>query len=366
MLGAIAMQDILDQVEELARVGCFDWQPETGRVAWSPGLHAIYGLEVGDFGGTVADFASYIHEDDRARVLQEIATGIEQEQYFRIGERICRADGSVRYLESSGRVVHRADGQPFRVVGACRDVTDRESYAKSLKWQVAGLELLAELAQERLAAASDVAKPAIADALLRRLARHLDCDHYYFHDAGSGRSSARDRLPDDEHPAGSEEQLHLDAWSRELITKSYADDATSDELPQVWRRAGVRAAHWTLLGNQGQALGAIAFGTSRQDRLSSSQIKFVHTLGRLVTALLLRARSRRELEAQEERFRTLFDCAGEAIFLVAQDGRIMDANREACAPLGYSRAELLSMHVRDIQASEPDMMPVLREAATGG
>lgn len=356
LLGAIAMQDILDQVEELARVGCFDWQPETGRVAWSPGLHAIYGLEVGDFGGTVGDFASYIHEDDRARVLHEIATGIEQEQSFRIGERIRCADGTVRHLESSGRVVHRADGQPFRVVGACRDVTDRETYAKSLEWQVAGLELLAEVARELLSVASVVAKPAIADTLLRRLARHLDCDHYSFFDVGASHAA----------PGDAEAQLHLEEWNRTQIARSAGDDATSDELPPVWRLAGVRAAQWTLLGNQGEALGAIAFGTTRQDVLSTSQVDFIRTLGRLVTASLVRARSRRELEAQEERFRTLFDCAGDAIFLVSQDGRIMDANREACASLGYSRAELLSMHVRDIQASEPDMMPVLREAATGG
>jgi len=49
-------------------------------------------------------------------------------------------------------------------------------------------------------------------------------------------------------------------------------------------------------------------------------------------------------------FRTLFDCAGDAAFLLSADGRILKANQLACSSLGYDPGELLGLHVSEIDA----------------
>ncbi len=49
----------------------------------------------------------------------------------------------------------------------------------------------------------------------------------------------------------------------------------------------------------------------------------------------------------EERAHRLFDQGADAIFVLAQ-GRLLDANRQACQLTGYSREELLRLHVRSI------------------
>lgn len=54
------------------------------------------------------------------------------------------------------------------------------------------------------------------------------------------------------------------------------------------------------------------------------------------------------LAESEERFRTLVDNAGDAFFLHDQHGRIVDVSRRACDSLGYTREELLSMRIQDI------------------
>jgi PAS domain S-box-containing protein len=54
------------------------------------------------------------------------------------------------------------------------------------------------------------------------------------------------------------------------------------------------------------------------------------------------------LTESEERFRTLVDNAGDAFFLHDQHGRIIDVSRRACESLGYTRDELLSMRIQDI------------------
>lgn len=55
-----------------------------------------------------------------------------------------------------------------------------------------------------------------------------------------------------------------------------------------------------------------------------------------------------KLTASEWRFRQLLDNAGDAIFIHDQHGAILDVNQRACDSLGYTRQELLSMKIEDI------------------
>jgi PAS domain S-box-containing protein len=49
------------------------------------------------------------------------------------------------------------------------------------------------------------------------------------------------------------------------------------------------------------------------------------------------------LQNSEQRYRTVFDYAGDAIFVHDLEGRFLDVNRVACERLGYSREEFLTM-----------------------
>jgi PAS domain S-box-containing protein len=58
------------------------------------------------------------------------------------------------------------------------------------------------------------------------------------------------------------------------------------------------------------------------------------------------------IRESEQRFRTLFEKADDAIFLENERDEIIEVNERACALLGYSREELLKMKVSDLQAPE--------------
>jgi formate hydrogenlyase transcriptional activator len=58
------------------------------------------------------------------------------------------------------------------------------------------------------------------------------------------------------------------------------------------------------------------------------------------------------LQDSEQRYRTLFEKANDAIFLETEDDDIIAVNQRACELLGYSREELLRMKVSDLQAPE--------------
>jgi PAS domain S-box-containing protein len=59
-------------------------------------------------------------------------------------------------------------------------------------------------------------------------------------------------------------------------------------------------------------------------------------------------RSYDELEQSRAATRSLFEQAPEAVFIADMSGRYTDVNSAACRMLGYTREEILGMHVRDL------------------
>jgi PAS domain S-box-containing protein len=62
-----------------------------------------------------------------------------------------------------------------------------------------------------------------------------------------------------------------------------------------------------------------------------------------------RKQTEEELRTSEERFRTLVNQATDSIFLIAPEGKLIDVNQRACENLGYTRDELLSLSLPDIE-----------------
>ena len=68
------------------------------------------------------------------------------------------------------------------------------------------------------------------------------------------------------------------------------------------------------------------------------------------------------LHRSEESLRSLFDSAGDAVFLYDQEGKILEVNQEAVRLLGYSKEELLTMVQDEI---EPDHTGLLDQEDPG-
>ncbi len=95
-------------------------------------------------------------------------------------------------------------------------------------------------------------------------------------------------------------------------------------------------------------------GTILYVQSTSVPIIFRDSPAALVIGLDVTERKQMEerLQASEARYRALFEQANDAIFLEDLDDQIIDVNSRACELLGYSREELLSMKVPQLQAPE--------------
>lgn len=62
-------------------------------------------------------------------------------------------------------------------------------------------------------------------------------------------------------------------------------------------------------------------------------------------------KQKKSLEDSEHRYETLIRTASDAFFLHDMNGRFVDVNNQACITLGYTRDELLSMSVSDVETN---------------
>lgn len=115
----------VDNAQQLANMGDYDWHIPTDTNRWSDQLYRIYGYEPQSFNASYERFLGCLHPDDREHIMavhqQALATG----EPYHMTERIIRPDGELRYLASNGQVLFDEAGTPVRMRGTCIDVTER-------------------------------------------------------------------------------------------------------------------------------------------------------------------------------------------------------------------------------------------------
>ena len=115
----------VDNAQQLANMGDYDWHIASDTNTWSDQLFRIYGHEPQSFMPSYDQFLSMIHPEDRERIAAVHQKAYATGEPYEMIERIVRADGEVRFLSSNGEVILDDDSIPIRMRGTCVDVTDR-------------------------------------------------------------------------------------------------------------------------------------------------------------------------------------------------------------------------------------------------
>ncbi|HEX6323319.1 MAG TPA: PAS domain S-box protein [Vicinamibacterales bacterium] len=125
---------------EAGRMGSWEWDVATDTIAWSAPLERMHGLEPGTFGGTVADFEARIHPDDLKRVRSAIRRTLRKQTPLHLEHRIVWPDGTTRWIEKRGTMLHDDFGRPVRLAGVSLDVTERREAEEALRRSLASLQ----------------------------------------------------------------------------------------------------------------------------------------------------------------------------------------------------------------------------------
>jgi PAS domain S-box-containing protein len=129
-------------------IGGWDWNPVNGETFWSDITWRIYGYEPSADLKTPNKFwESLLYSEDRARVKQTLSRFLKSsDRDYRDEFRIVRPDGTVRWVESVGRLERNSAGVPARMSGVNVDVTARRSAEVALRESEERLRLAAQAA----------------------------------------------------------------------------------------------------------------------------------------------------------------------------------------------------------------------------
>ncbi len=126
-------EERLRLAQQVAKIGVFEWNVQTGVNVWSPELEAMYGLAPGEFGRTQSAWEQLVHPEDRAAAVglvnQTFETGEPVEGEWRVVWR----DGSVHWIAGRFQMLKDAAGKPLRLSGVNLEITERKQAEKALR-----------------------------------------------------------------------------------------------------------------------------------------------------------------------------------------------------------------------------------------
>jgi PAS domain S-box-containing protein len=115
----------LAEAQRVGQMGSYDWHIPTDTNVWSDELYRIYGTEPQSFNASYERFMGFIHPEDREKVQAVHMAAFKDHLPYHMEERIVRPDGEERILESTGEIALDGEGNPVRMYGICRDITEQ-------------------------------------------------------------------------------------------------------------------------------------------------------------------------------------------------------------------------------------------------
>ncbi len=144
--------------QEVARIGTWEWDPETGAYHWTPEQYALFGLDPTQDGPMTFErlLTEVVHPDDRVRVEAAKREAVAKDETYECLYRARRRRGArgweTRWVMARGRRLRRPDGSPGPLLGVTMDVTERQATEARLQ------QLQSELLHiSRLSAAGEMA-----------------------------------------------------------------------------------------------------------------------------------------------------------------------------------------------------------------
>ncbi|NIJ09329.1 signal transduction histidine kinase [Sphingomonas vulcanisoli] len=147
------------------RMGMWSFDIATGDLETSPMCRINFGRDPA-LPFTYTDLHAAIHEDDKARVEEAIATSIRSGGDYDIEYRLITPDGETRWIGIRAQPSYADDGTPLTLDGLSVDVTDQKRMEQALQSSAATLEhLVTERTRELIEAQEALRQAQKLDAM---------------------------------------------------------------------------------------------------------------------------------------------------------------------------------------------------------
>jgi PAS domain S-box-containing protein len=125
-------KESMQLAQQYVGIGIWEWDLQTGELAWSDEIRRLHGIEVEKFDGRYESWMESIVPEDRQQVHQSITNALASNSEYEVQYRVYMADKALHWLEARGRIIVIGD-LPVRMLGVAMDVTSRKAAEQTLR-----------------------------------------------------------------------------------------------------------------------------------------------------------------------------------------------------------------------------------------
>ena len=134
-------EERLRLAKQAANLGTFDYDPKHQKLHWNERMYELWGYPI-DVPITYEKFIAAIHPEDRAtrQAAYQHAANPKGDGEYKVEYRVIDVNNGKEHWVTSTGLMHFKDGQPIRLIGVLRDITEHKMLEKSQQQQRAETE----------------------------------------------------------------------------------------------------------------------------------------------------------------------------------------------------------------------------------
>src|SRR5437868_4135758 len=118
--------------QRIAKIGNWEWRPDTNQFTASSELCRLVGIRPEDFGGTFDAFLHLVHPEDRDRVEEALKSILTRRVTCNIDHRLVLPNGMDVTVNLQAEAVLDDQMKSLSILGTAQDITDRKQSEKEI------------------------------------------------------------------------------------------------------------------------------------------------------------------------------------------------------------------------------------------
>jgi PAS domain S-box-containing protein len=316
----------LGEAQRLARIGTWEWDPESDQVTWSSELFNILGLPPSE-APSFKQHAELFAPESYQRLEKAVLVALETGHPYELDLEVRSPAAPSRWIRGRGEAVRDKDGRIVRLQGTAQDITEKKRAEEALRESEERFRFATQ-AGHMFAYEWDVQ----SDQIVRseqavEILRNPNAVHT------TGRASIARIHPDDQNKAI--------AAVRRLTPENPDYRMTIREIREDGEVVWLERTGHGFFDEAGNLVKLIGMAVDVTDRKRAEDV----------------------VRESEEKFRRVFRDAGIGMVVVSLDGHFLAANDAICECLGYSEPELQRKTMESLTVRED--WPVLKKKMRG-